>query len=101
MAQGRRRAFFWGARNGVEQLPAFPEPMHKVKNFNTGFAISARECVVDFLVGAGAEGAGDGGSEVRGGFPGGWGPLWEGACELVGMGVPGVLGAEYLCTFAA
>jgi DNA (cytosine-5)-methyltransferase 1 len=48
--QGRRRVFFWGARSGLEQLPAFPEPSHHLVNFNTGFSKGAERCVVGFLV---------------------------------------------------
>lgn len=48
-AQGRRRALFWGAASGVEQLPPFPEATHHVKPFNTPYPGSAEACKVEFL----------------------------------------------------
>lgn len=47
--QGRRRVIFWGARAGVEQLPPFPEPSHKVKFFQSGIDKAAIPCVVRIL----------------------------------------------------
>ncbi|BDA50272.1 probable DNA (cytosine-5)-methyltransferase 3 [Coccomyxa sp. Obi] len=45
--QGRWRAFMWGAKAGVEQLPPFPEPSHFAA-FQGGVPQSARSCVVTF-----------------------------------------------------
>jgi hypothetical protein len=41
LAQGRYRCLIWGAAHG-EQLPAFPEPTHRVMHFNTGAAQAAK-----------------------------------------------------------
>eukprot|EP00775_Hariotina_reticulata_P007661 gene7661-7864_t len=45
--QGRKRALFWGALSGVEQLPPFPLPTHNCKKFMMGNPAAAKHCVVD------------------------------------------------------
>eukprot|EP00878_Enallax_costatus_P028003 GHUV01030198.1.p1 GENE.GHUV01030198.1~~GHUV01030198.1.p1 ORF type:complete len:354 (+),score=92.19 GHUV01030198.1:1220-2281(+) len=45
--QGRRRALFWGALSGQEQLPAFPAPTHVCKDFNQPFPSQAAGCAVE------------------------------------------------------
>jgi len=47
LAQGRKRALFWGALSGVEQLPPFPLPTHNCKKFMMGNPAAAKHCVVE------------------------------------------------------
>ncbi|KAF8062783.1 CMT3 [Scenedesmus sp. PABB004] len=49
VAQGRRRALFWGARSGVEQLPPLPGATHAVKPFNMHYPRGTADfCRVEF-----------------------------------------------------